>query len=145
MKIKVTCQNRARPDYGKTYVYRTLKGYLKDKGERQEFDSLAKDTFNQEFGVDIDVKLPNSQLGKVIRRAKKIDLVREFGQSDHTIGNVWRSQRVIDFDYRRCYVDGEDVAQSMYNAIVLAWSYVAQEYYQEEIKEKTWHTPLSGL
>lgn len=136
MKIKVTCQNRARPDFGKTYIYRNLKSYLKDEGERQQFDSLAKDTFNQEYGVDIDVKLPNSQLGKVIRRAKKIDLVREFGQVDHTIGNVWRNQKVIDFDQRRCYVDGEDVSQSMYNAIVLAWSYVANDYYLKEIKAK---------
>jgi hypothetical protein len=137
MRIIVTCQNKTRKDFGKTYHYRSLKGYLKDKGEREHLDSIAKDTFNQEYGVDIDVKLPVSQIGKVIRRAKKIDLVREFGQIDHTIGNVWKNQKVIDFDRSKCYVDGEDVAQSMYNAIVLAWSYVAKDYYLKEIKEKT--------
>ena len=75
--------------------------------------------------------LPVRYIGKVIRRAKKIDIVREF--QDHTLGNRWRNQIVIDFDDNNKYVDGENVVDSMYQAISLAYSYVVNDYYNKKL------------
>ena len=123
MVVKVTCLNRNRPDYGKLYVYRTLRSYV--LSEKESLDQLASEYIGHQ------VKLPKRYIGKVIRRAKKIDIVREF--QDHTMGNLWREQKVIDFDHSNKYVDGEDVAESMYQAIALAYSYVANDYRNKKL------------
>ena len=122
MIIKLTCTNKTRADYGKKYVFKTLHSYI--RSEKSSLDEIAAENIGHE------VDLPARYIGKVIRRAKKIDIVREF--QDYTMGNLWRGQKVIDFDDSRKYVDGEDTAQSMYNAIVLAYSYVANDYYNKK-------------
>lgn len=123
MIVKLTCTNKNREDYGKRYVFPTLRSYI--KSERDCFNSLAAEN----IGHNVD--LPVRYIGKVIRRAKKIDIVREY--QDYTLGNRWRNQIVIDFDDNNKYVDGENVVDSMYQAISLAYSYVVNDYYNKKL------------
>ena len=79
--------------------------------------------------IDLAVEEINSSDSEykveVVKRAYDIDLSNLY-DGEAMIGNKWKHESVIDFDNPVTPIsNGEDVAQSLYNALVAAWEEVA--------------------
>ena len=115
-KVMLTCRNENREDNGKHYVYDSVLDYA--YSEREAFDCIASEILGRE------VKLNDSQIVTAVAKAYDLDLTSFYG--DNTIGNLWKHESVIDFDNPVTPIsNGEDIAQSLYNALVAAWEEVA--------------------
>ena len=115
--VKLTCRNANRADNGQCFVYPSVLCYA--LSEREGFDEITSETIGK------TVKLTDEQIAEVVKKAYDIDLDRFF-DGEGMIGNRWKQEVVIDFDNPITPIsNGEDVAQSLYNALVIAWEDVA--------------------
>ena len=116
-KVMLTCRNTSRADNGQHFVYPSVLHYA--LSEREEFDEITSETIGR------TVKLTDEQIVEVVERAYDIDLSNLY-DGEAMIGNKWKHESVIDFDNPVTPIsNGEDVAQSLYNALVAAWEEVA--------------------
>ena len=114
MKIKLTCKNTSRADYGRVYEYNSLLDYLFDN--RESFDEMLED--------DGYEPLTDEQIRQVANKVFDTDIEGRF-ESEKELNNSWKEQDLIDFD--NPIVNGVDVAQSMYSAILDTCYFVADE------------------
>lgn len=104
MKIRLTCKNTSRADYGRVYEYNSLLDYLFDN--RESFDEMLEE--------DGYKPLTDEQIRQVANEVFDTDIEGRF-QSEKELNNSWKEQDLIDFD--NPIVNCVDVAQSMYSAV----------------------------
>lgn len=102
MTISLTVRNTSRADYGRTYEYKSMLDYLFDN--RESFDEMLEE--------DGYKPLTDEQIRQVANKVFDTDIEGRFEMED----NSWKEQEFIDFDDP--IVNGVDVAQSMYSAIL---------------------------
>ncbi len=114
MTISLTVKNTSRVDYGRTYEYKSILDYLFDN--RESFDELLEE--------DGYKPLTDEQIRQVANEVFDTDIEGRF-EGDSDLDNSWTEQEVIDFD--NPIVNGIDVAQSMYSAILDTCYFVADK------------------
>ena len=114
MTISLTVKNTSRADYGRTYEYKSMLDYLFDN--RESFDEILEE--------DGYKPLTDEQIRQVANEVFDTDIEGRF-ESDSDLDNSWTEQEVIDFD--NPIVNGVDVAQSMYSAILDTCYFVADK------------------
>lgn len=114
MTISLTVRNTSRADNGRTYEYKSMLDYLFDN--RESFDEMLEE--------DGYKPLTDEQIRQVANEVFNTDIEGRF-ESDSDLDNSWTEQEVIDFD--NPIVNGVDVAQSMYSAILDTCYFVADK------------------
>lgn len=114
MKISLTVRNINRADYGRTYEYNSMLDYLFDN--RDGFDEILEE--------DGYKPLTDEQIRQVANDVFDTDIEGRF-EGDFDLNNSWTEQDIIDFD--NPIVNGVDVAQSMYSAIIDTCYFVADK------------------
>lgn len=114
MTISLTVRNTSRADYGRTYKYKSMIDYLFDN--RESFDEMLEE--------DGYKPLTDEQVRQVANEVFDTDIEGRF-ESEKELNNSWTEQEVIDFD--NPIVNGVDVAQSMYSAILDTCYFVADK------------------
>lgn len=120
MEIRLTCKNRNLKDCGKTYVFSRILDYA--LSEKEEFDQIASEDLGKE------VSLKENEICNAINYAVQYDLSDGYRseslfEEGGTLSNDWKNQEVIDFDDFN--LDKPDYAQSLYNALIEGWKFVA--------------------